>query len=59
MSQAMTWYKRAAESGDKRAVKRLQTGSRSAALDRKLEMEAMKEERGAKGKGDKEGCRVM
>lgn len=61
MAAAMTWYKLAADSGDKRAQKRLQSGSKSAALDRRLEMEALKEERGTKGGkgGDKEGCVVM
>ncbi|TYJ57779.1 hypothetical protein B9479_001389 [Cryptococcus floricola] len=71
---AQTWYKQAAEGGDKRAAKRLAAGggSRSAALDRRLEMEALKEERsllshsansGSKSGGgkdkDKDGCLIM
>ncbi|WWC73586.1 uncharacterized protein I206_107558 [Kwoniella pini CBS 10737] len=57
---AMKWYKLAADGGDKRATKRLASGQRSgggAALDRRLEMEAMKEEHQAKG--GKESCIVM
>jgi TPR repeat protein len=60
-SEAMKWYKQAAEGGDKRAQKRLVGGTRgqSQALDRRLELEAMKEEHkgNANGKGD--GCVVM
>ncbi|XAO25615.1 hypothetical protein I312_104443 [Cryptococcus bacillisporus CA1280] len=71
---ALTWYKKAAEGGDKRAAKRLATGSRSSALDRRLEMEALKEEKrlgaarvaqrsgsgsGANGKDGKDGCLIM
>ncbi|OWT39454.1 protoplast regeneration and killer toxin resistance protein [Cryptococcus neoformans Bt1] len=71
---ALTWYKQAAEGGDKRAAKRLATGSRSSALDRRLEMEALKEEKrlgtanlaqrsgsgsGASGKDGKDGCLIM
>ncbi|ODO06833.1 hypothetical protein I350_04193 [Cryptococcus amylolentus CBS 6273] len=71
---AQIWYKKAAEGGDKRAAKRLAAGggSRSAALDRRLEMEALKEERsllshsansGSKSGGgkdkDKDGCLIM
>ena len=61
MAAAMTWYKLASDNGDKRAQRRLQSGNKSQALDRRLEMEALKEERSAKGGrgGDKEGCRVM
>lgn len=56
---ALKWYKQAAEGGDKRAIKRLASSGRgSNALDRRLEMEAMKEEHVAKGgKGD--NCVVM
>ncbi|OCF43887.1 protoplast regeneration and killer toxin resistance protein [Kwoniella heveanensis CBS 569] len=62
---AMKWYKMAAEGGDKRAAKRLASGGGgggaggrgSAALDRRLEMEAMKEEHQAKG--GKESCLIM
>lgn len=60
----MEWYKKAADAGDKRATKRIQTGSRSNALDRRLEIEAMKDEniRGGGnggGKDGKEGCVIM
>ncbi|WVO13838.1 hypothetical protein L204_101461 [Cryptococcus depauperatus] len=62
---ALKWYRQAAQGGDQRATKRLQTGSRSTALDRGLEMEALKEERGMRGahsrghEKDKDGCLVM
>lgn len=55
----MEWYKKAADAGDKRATKRIQTGSRSAALDRRLEIEAMKDGDIKGGKDGKEGCVVM
>ncbi|WRT69591.1 uncharacterized protein IL334_006580 [Kwoniella shivajii] len=57
---SMKWYELAAEGGDKRATKRLAAGYKSgggAALDRRLEMEAMKEEHQAKG--GKDSCIVM
>ena len=60
LAQAMTWYRAAAEGGDKRAQKRLVSNKagQTAALDRKLEMEAMKEDHGIKGgKGD--SCVIM
>lgn len=60
MNEAMKWYRQAAEGGDKRATKRLASTNRTgmSALDRRLEMEAMKEESGVKGaKGD--GCVIM
>jgi hypothetical protein len=56
----MKWYKQAADGGDKRATKRLASSHRTGntVLDRRLEMEAMKEDNGQKGaKGD--GCVVM
>ena len=56
----MKFYRKAAEGGDKRAQKRLQANNRNgmSALDRRLEMEAMKEDHGLKsGKGD--SCVVM
>lgn len=54
---ALVWYKKAAEGGDKRAVKRLASGSkgRSTVLDRRLEMEALKEEHRSKGSGSGSG----
>jgi hypothetical protein len=55
----MEWYKKAADAGDKRATKRIQTGSRSAALDRRLEIEAMKDENIKGGKDGKESCLIM
>lgn len=55
----MEWYKKAADAGDKRATKRIQTGSRSAALDRRLEVEAMKDENLKAGKDGKDGCVIM
>ena len=60
IQEAMKFYRQAAEGGDKRAQKRLQSNNRNgmSALDRRLEMEAMKEDHGTKGnKGD--GCVVM
>lgn len=60
MPEAMKWYKQAAEGGDKRATKRLASTHRTGnqVLDRRLEIEAMKEDSGHKGsKGD--GCVVM
>jgi TPR repeat protein len=60
MQEAIKWYKQAAEGGDKRATKRLASNARgSTALDRRLEMEAMKEDSGiTKGaKGD--SCMIM
>ena len=59
-AEALKWYRKAAEEGDKRAQKRLQSNNRTgmSALDRRLEMEAMKEDHGLnKGKGD--GCLIM
>jgi hypothetical protein len=55
----MEWYKKAADAGDKRATKRIQTGSRSAALDRRLEIEAMKDENIKGGKDGKDSCLIM
>ncbi|WWC92909.1 uncharacterized protein L201_007871 [Kwoniella dendrophila CBS 6074] len=61
---AMKWYKLAADGGDKRASKRLASGGSKGngaggvALDRRLEMEAMKEEHKSKG-GDKDSCIIM
>lgn len=55
----MKWYKKAADQGDKRATRRIQTGTRSAALDRRLEMEAMKDEKLVNSKEGKDGCRIM
>lgn len=60
MPSAMAFYRSAAENGDKRAQKRLQTNDRRGmtALDRRAEMDAMKEDHGFKGvKGD--SCVVM
>lgn len=60
VNEAMKWYRQAAEGGDKRATKRLASSNRTgmSALDRRVEMEAMKEESGVKGaKGD--GCVIM
>ena len=59
LAAAIKWYKQAAEGGDQRAIKRLAaTGRGSNALDRRLEMEEMKNERRQKdGKGD--GCVIM
>lgn len=61
---AMKWYKQAAEGGDRRAQKRLTSQAQgrggSNVLDRRLEMEALKEERllnKSTGKGD--GCLIM
>ncbi len=59
LKQAMAWYKKAADAGDKRATRRIQTGSRSAALDRRLEIEAMKDGDIKGGKDGKEGCVIM
>ncbi|KAI9639039.1 uncharacterized protein MKK02DRAFT_21775 [Dioszegia hungarica] len=59
LKTAMEWYKKAADAGDKRATKRIQTGSRSAALDRRLEVEAMKDENLKAGKDGKDGCVIM
>jgi TPR repeat protein len=56
----MKWYRQAADGGDKRAAKRLASSNRTgvSALDRRLEMEAMKEDHGVKGaKGD--NCVIM
>jgi hypothetical protein len=55
----MKWYKLAAEGGDRRATKRLASNNRDglSALDRRVELEALKEEQ--LGKGGKEGCTVM
>ena len=57
---ALGWYRKAAENGDSRARKRLDAGSSQGmqALDRKLEMEAMKEDYLSKG-GKKESCTIM
>ncbi|WVQ79276.1 hypothetical protein IAT38_001372 [Cryptococcus sp. DSM 104549] len=62
---AIPWYRQAAEGGDKRATKRLAQGATSrggAALDRRLEMEAMKSDNvigGGSGGKDKDGCVIM
>ncbi|ORY34809.1 hypothetical protein BCR39DRAFT_514922 [Naematelia encephala] len=59
---ALKWYRQAAEGGDRRAQKRLQSNNRGqmSALDRRLEMEAMKEEAlGAKGAKGGDGCVIM
>ncbi len=56
----MRFYRAAAEGGDKRAQKRLQSNDRRtmSALDRRAEMDAMKEDYNSKGgKGD--NCLVM
>lgn len=59
MGQAMKWYRLASEGGDKRAARRLAGGMNgNAALNRRVEMEALKEGRQAGGK-DKDGCTVM
>lgn len=57
----MKWYREAAEGGDKRATKRLASNARgSKALDRRLEMEAMKEETTGGGKNAKgDNCLIM
>ncbi|ORX37804.1 hypothetical protein BD324DRAFT_623399 [Kockovaella imperatae] len=60
LNEAMKYYRKAAEAGDKRAQKRLLANNRTGvhALDRRLEMEAMKEDNGlGKSKGD--GCVIM
>ncbi|EIW71596.1 hypothetical protein TREMEDRAFT_27310 [Tremella mesenterica DSM 1558] len=59
---AIKWYKMAAENGDRRAQKRLTSDPRggSKVLDRKLEMEALKEERMLnKSSGRNDGCLIM
>jgi hypothetical protein len=57
----MHWYKLAADGGDKRATKRLNSsaagGAARSALDRRQEMEAFKAE--SNGKGSKDGCTIM
>lgn len=57
----MKWYKQAAEGGDKRATKRLASTNRTgnAVLDRRLEMEAMKEENGGKAGAKGDNCVIM
>jgi len=60
LPQAMRFYRAAADGGDKRAQKRLQSNDRRtmSALDRRAEMDAMKEDYNSKGgKGD--NCLVM
>lgn len=59
--QAMKYYRQAAEGGDRRAQKRLQNNNRGgmSALDRRLEMEAMKEDRMVAKDGKGDGCVVM
>lgn len=61
MGAAMKWYRDAAEGGDKRAIKRLASNARgSKALDRRLEMEAMKEEtKGGSEHSKGDGCLIM
>ncbi|KAL7424990.1 Chitin synthase 4 [Cryptotrichosporon argae] len=78
MQAAMKWYRQAADAGDKRASKRVAAGfsgnAGASALDRRVEMEAMKDmmrdkkRRGADGAGgkdgdskdgDKDGCVIM
>ena len=56
----MRFYRSAAEGGDKRAQKRLQSNDRRGmtALDRRAEMDAMKEDHAFKG-GKSDGCVVM
>ncbi|CAD6564166.1 MAG: hypothetical protein TREMPRED_003904 [Tremellales sp. Tagirdzhanova-0007] len=60
LDQAMRFYRSAAEGGDKRAQKRLQSNDRRGmtALDRRAEMDAMKEDHAFKG-GKSDGCVVM
>jgi hypothetical protein len=56
----MKWYRLASEGGDKRAGKRLAAGMNgTAALNRRLELEAMKEGGAGGAKGDKDGCLIM
>ncbi|KAK4688734.1 uncharacterized protein P7C73_g1382, partial [Tremellales sp. Uapishka_1] len=57
---AMKWYKSAAEGGDKRATKRLASNNRGgmSALDRRVELDAMKEDLPGKN-GGKDGCLIM
>ncbi|EJT45156.1 protoplast regeneration and killer toxin resistance protein [Trichosporon asahii var. asahii CBS 2479] len=60
MGQAMKWYRLASEGGDKRAARRLAGGMNgNAALNRRVEMEALKEGKAAGKGGDKDGCVVM
>lgn len=61
MGSAMKWYRDAAEGGDKRATKRLASNARgSKALDRRLEMEAMKEEtKGGSENSKGDNCLIM
>lgn len=61
VQESMKWYKQAAEGGDKRATKRLASTNRTgnAVLDRRLEIEAMKEDHAGKGGAKGDGCVVM
>jgi TPR repeat protein len=63
LQEAMRWYRKAAENGDKRAQRRLLTPNdrgQMSALDRRLEMEAMKDEHlGARQDKSGDGCRIM
>jgi TPR repeat protein len=54
MQEAMKWYKQAAEGGDNRATAR---GSK--ALDRRVEMEAMKENSSSTKDGKGDNCIIM
>jgi len=56
----LKWYKQAAEGGDNRATKRLASNARgSKALDRRVEMEAMKENSSAAKDGKGDNCIIM
>ena len=63
LNEAMKFYRQAAEAGDKRAQKRLLSTNRSghAALDRRVEIEALKEERmlDRGGSTKDESCVIM
>lgn len=60
----MKWYRQAAEGGDKRATRRLASNNKGgpvSALDRRLEMEAMKDDLPGRRKGskDQDNCVIM
>ncbi|WOO84155.1 Protein SKT5 [Vanrija pseudolonga] len=61
LANAMKWYRLATDGGDKRAAKRLAQGmSGAGALNRRLEVEAMKGGGGAPGKKEDKGdCIIM
>jgi TPR repeat protein len=59
MPEALKWYKQAADGGDNRATKRLASSSRSKALDRRVEMEAMKESSSVAKDGKGDNCIIM